>query len=847
MSVAMTPEFSNLFETIEADLLKQDGCYDKSVLKDYEPYLYLKNLKGQQKIDALWCLLNRARNWYQIILAHTDDDHAYPFYSLNTTILNALMTTRFEFPETFSFKDLFDALNPPEDPNTYAQRPFSAFVSQIEKHIKQHGLSAALKTDIQAILMMPEIAQHLETSIKPRYGADTGKYVKKLYSLLHSENGQSEKITPPYPCGTGIFGSILSAALATLPADAQSHWNALFHYFATAEAGKPSQKFLDRAKPLLDALGTHDFLSQTNQWFTAAIQLPIQVTEHSQTVFDSEYKWNTYEYIEDYSINLLKGWLWASSLVADTHTLNTISHLIEKCFQKVPSVGAIAVGLGNAGIYALASSQGLEGISHLSRLKLKIKQNNTQKLIQQYIEEQAKKRGIKAAQIEEIAVPDYGLINGERIETFNDYQLVLRLTSVGESELQWLKPDGKPQKTTPAFISQNDECNEHYKHLRDIAKHLKQASSAQRDRLDRLYLENLTWQYPDFEIYYLNHGLVSQIARKLIWSLDGQPALYVENQWQDEQGTPVQVTEQTQVKLWHPIDSTAESVLAWRERLEVLQLKQPFKQAYREIYLLTDAEINTRVYSNRMAAHILKQHQFNVLAASRGWAYSLLGCYDDGRNNQIAKKNLPTYQLNAQFWIDELEDDYEHINETGIWLYVATDQVRFCNVDNQAIPLIDIPPLVFSEIMRDVDLFVGVASVGNDPQWQDSGSNRQNYRDYWHSYSFGDLTEVAKTRKSVLERLLPRLKIRDVAKIDGKFLIVQGKRHQYKIHIGSGNILIAPNDRYLCIVPSRGKDKNVDNLFLPFEGDTGLSIVLSKAFLLAADDKITDPTILNQI
>jgi hypothetical protein len=455
---------------------------------------------------------------------------------------------------------------------------------------------------------------------------------------------------------------------------------------------------------------------------------------------------------------------------------------------------------------------------------------------------------MKAAQIEEIAVPDYGLVNGERIEQFDDYQLVLRLTDVGASELQWFKPDGKPQKTVPAFINQNPEYSERYKNLRDIAKHIKQASSTQRERIDRLYIENLSWSYQDFETYYLNHGLVSLIARKLIWLLDNQPALFVEGQWQDEHSNAVSVTEQTQVKLWHPIDSTPETVLAWRDRLEALQLKQPFKQAYREIYLLTDAEINTRVYSNRMAAHILKQHQFNSLAAVRGWKYSLLGAYDDGRDNELAKKTLSAYNLTAQFWIDEIIGNTDSFNDAGIWLYVATDQVRFCDANDQAVSLIDVPPLIFSEIMRDVDLFVGVASVGNDPEWRDGGADgRQDYRDYWHSYSFGDLTEVAKTRKSVLERLLPRLKIRNVAKIEGKFLIVQGKRHQYKIHIGSGNILIAPNDRYLCIVPSRGKDKNVDNLFLPFEGDTGLSIVLSKAFLLADDDKIKDPTILSQL
>lgn len=67
----------------------------------------------------------------------------------------------------------------------------------------------------------------------------------------------------------------------------------------------------------------------------------------------------------------------------------------------------------------------------------------------------------------------------------------------------------------------------------------------------------------------------------------------------------------------------------------------------------------------------------------------------------------------------------------------------------------------------------------------------------------------------------------------------------YRIHLGSGNILMAPNDQYLCIVTARGKA--ADQVFLPFEGDAMLSVILSKAFLLADDRKITDPTILNQI
>ena len=57
-----------------------------------------------------------------------------------------------------------------------------------------------------------------------------------------------------------------------------------------------------------------------------------------------------------------------------------------------------------------------------------------------------------------------------------------------------------------------------------------------------------------------------------------------------------------------------------------------------------------------------------------------------------------------------------------------------------------------------------------------------------------------------------------------------------------------PNDQYLCIVPARDPGAvGADRLFLPFEGDATLSIVLSKAFLLAADHTIKDPTIIRQI
>jgi hypothetical protein len=234
--------------------------------------------------------------------------------------------------------------------------------------------------------------------------------------------------------------------------------------------------------------------------------------------------------------------------------------------------------------------------------------------------------------------------------------------------------------------------------------------------------------------------------------------------------------------------------------------------------------------------------------------------------------SLPQWGLRAEFWVEGVGDNYgTDTTETGTFLYLATDQVRFYPLgaaENYAhaggggysnigrhtlrpgepISLKQIPALVFSEVMRDVDLFVGVASVGNDPNWSDGGVEGR-YRDYWYGYSFGELSETAKTRKQVLETLIPRLKIRARCQLRDKFLVVRGDLRSYKIHLGSGNILMEPNDRYLCIVPARGGSSgaSASQVFLPFEGDNMLSLILSKAFLLADDTSIKDPTIVHQI
>jgi hypothetical protein len=423
-----------------------------------------------------------------------------------------------------------------------------------------------------------------------------------------------------------------------------------------------------------------------------------------------------------------------------------------------------------------------------------------------------------------------------RVDCGEDGSIELRIVE-SDAVVRFFNNTGKAVGAAPAALKRNH--TELVETIRESAKALEKLLGTQRSRLESLFLEECVWDFSSWRERYLKHPVVSALARRLIWKIDGRAALFHEKAATDSRGQTIECRPQSRVQLWHPIDYSPEEVLAWRNRLSSLEITQPFKQAHREVYVVTDAELHTRIYSNRFAAHILNQSQFRALALARGWDRPLIGAWDS--SNEIAHRKLPS-GWEVEFWIDGAGPEH---GPKGALLYIATDQVRFQREgETEPIQLNQVPRLIFSEAMRDVDLFVGVASVGNNPAWNDGGPNGR-YREYWQSYSFGELNATAKTRKQVLEHLLPRLNIGAQCSFEERFLVVRGQLRTYKIHLGSGNILMEPNDQYLCIVPKAGEQP--DGVFLPFEGDRTLSVILSKAFLLAKDSKISDETITRQI
>ncbi len=650
------------------------------------------------------------------------------------------------------------------------------------------------------------------------------------------------------------------ADLRKMRARASKSWNALLIHCQTGGCGKFTERWAEEARRLLDAVGFDAFKEHVLRWFPL-VDKPRTLPRERQNNWEPDYD----NLIIPVHVELLRGLAWCAGLREDADLARALTRLRRSAYRKIPGKGPRLVSLGNACVTALGLMPGLPPIGQLALLKVKVKFGTAQKEIDKAFHAAAARENLPREDIEELAVPSYGLEDvGQLRESFGEYQAELTVDG-SSAALHWLKQD-KPIKSTPAAVKKEHAAE--LKELQAAVKDINAMLPAQRERLDTLFLSRKSWPLSVWRERYLDHPLIGTIARRLIWSFTAKSRT-INGIWHGGSlvgvnGKPLNLTDEATVSLWHPIGQAMEEVLAWRDWLERREVIQPFKQAHREVYLLTDAERRTNTYSNRFAAHVLRQHQFHALCAARGWKNKLRLMVDD--SYPPAHRLLPAWGLRAEYWIEGAGDEYgRDTNDAGAFLYLTTDQVRFYELNapqlhahaggggygrwdqesDEPLPMEKIPALVFSEILRDVDLFVGVASVGNDPNWSDGGPEGR-YRDYWQSYSFGELSATAQTRRALLERLVPRLKIADRCTLSERFLIVRGTLRSYKIHLGSGNILMAPNDQYLCIVP-RQTTAGQERVLLPFEGDSTLSVILSKAFLLAEDARITDPSITSQL
>ena len=278
----------------------------------------------------------------------------------------------------------------------------------------------------------------------------------------------------------------------------------------------------------------------------------------------------------------------------------------------------------------------------------------------------------------------------------------------------------------------------------------------------------------------------------------------------DGAGEVKRVDEGAELRIAHPYDLYARG--CWREYQKYLYdggIKQPFRQVFRELYIKTAEEMDM-LHSLRYAGNQIQPAKTVGALKSRRWVADI----EDGLQKVYYKENIVAQIYAMADWFSPADIEAPTLE----WV---------CFTDRRTgkdMKIADIPDIVFSEVMRDVDLAVSVAHAGGvDPETSHS---------------------TVEMRAAILSFVLPMFRLGNV-RVEGHHAIIDGKLAEYSVHLGSG-VVHQIGGAMIPVLPVHSQHRG--KIFLPFvDDDPKTAEIISKVLLFAEDTKIKDPSILSEI
>jgi hypothetical protein len=396
------------------------------------------------------------------------------------------------------------------------------------------------------------------------------------------------------------------------------------------------------------------------------------------------------------------------------------------------------------------------------------------------------------------------LLNGPIVISKGDVTMSLALDDRGQPQVS-IDRAGKSMKTLPK--SHKDE--KQFAALVDRSRELKRQASRVRGSLEAAMLRGD--EFTGVELSQIaRHALLKPMLERLVLVGEGIMG------YPDKQGKvlrshdgslePVKKNEKFRIAHTHDLFAAKNWELWQRECFRAERL-QPFKQVFRELYVVTSQEKADKTKSSRYAGQQVNPSQAYALWGSRGWKV------DEGVFKVFHDLGL-TAIVNFNYGITT------PLEVEGL----TFDTVQFLDREHKPLELPKVPPRIFSEVMRDLDLVVSVAHRGGvDPEASAS---------------------TVEMRTALLQETCELLGIKNV-KLNKSHAVIKGFLSDYTIHLGSAIVHRLPGGA-VCLVPVHAQHRG--RLFLPFaDDDPKTAEVISKTLLLANDQEIQDPIILEQL
>lgn len=398
-----------------------------------------------------------------------------------------------------------------------------------------------------------------------------------------------------------------------------------------------------------------------------------------------------------------------------------------------------------------------------------------------------------------------GILSKETQVQYDDVLIGLVIDEEGQADVVAFKGD-KQLKAIPPKYKNDKKVLE----LAEFKKTLREQFRRSRKALEDTMVRGDVFTSDELNTLF-GHPVIARHLEKLVFITEKSHGFYQNGALVDAKGNTVPLTAADGIRIAHSSDLYKAGVWSDYQRYCFeKEVQQPFKQVFRELYVPLEDELKAVSVSRRYAGHQVQPTQTVALLKTRGWKVD----YEDGLQKVFHKNGFVAKIYAMADWFSPADVESPTL-ETVVFHDLKT---------YKAIAFETISPLIFSEVMRDLDLVVSVAHVGGvDPEASHSS---------------------IEMRRVLLEETLRLFKLNNV-KVAGSHATIKGKLGEYSVHLGSAVVHLLPG-KYLSILPVHSQHRG--RIFLPFVDDDPKSAeLISKVLLLARDHEIQDPTVLEQI
>ena len=386
-----------------------------------------------------------------------------------------------------------------------------------------------------------------------------------------------------------------------------------------------------------------------------------------------------------------------------------------------------------------------------------------------------------------------------------DIDLMIRIDELGRAAIV-VKKDGKVLKNIPTKVKDN----EYVKEVKAAQKSLKDQYTRARRSLEKAMKSGD--EFTADELRNLSqHPVIYPLLQNLIFKSGDKLGYFREQVLIDTENRRWDLQLEDKYLIAHPVHLYASGEWpAYQKDIYDRKIIQPFKQVFRELYRPNIDELEARTISHRYDGHQIQPKTAAALLKDRGWTIS----YDEGLQKVYYKENIIAQIYAIADWFSPADVEAPTIEGIDFRDRKTGKHVQFT----------DISEVIFSEIMRDVDLVVSIAHVGGvDPE--------------------ASLSTI-EMRTVIIAEMLRLLKLTNV-EMKGSHAFIKGTLGQYTVHLGSGVVhKMASGSVHILPVHSQNRGR----IFLPFiDDDPKTAEIITKIVFLAEDSKIKDPNILVQI